>query len=778
LIYDNGTNVGIGTTSPTSRFQSNNASTYNSTTPSGAIIASNLSGGNAIVDIGVDASYLGYIQSRNITNTTVYNLLLNPIGGNVLIGTTTDSGYKLDVNGTGRFSGNLLSNAQLQANSTAGATSGILLSATSGYASSINFSRSGYNNWYIGSPSNSTSLVIGGNADMSTYAFFTLASTGAATFSSSVSVPSTVSGGSYKILSSTASTASREYRIYNDGYGYGDFVIDKATTQGGATFNRELILSSGNLTLGNTPSTGTGNLYAGAATFSSSVTLVDTLNINGSSGNDAVIRLNAPTGQGGNIKYGYNGTNQWYVGTNASGGGENSYTIYGYTANDFKIITNGTERFKILSTGAATFSSSVSISTSNSSLNTQSSFVSFTNTYPSDYTLASISYGTEGQFYYGYLAFNTITTGYANVLTERMRITQAGLVGIGTTSPTRSFQITKTSTAFINAEGSIVAIGSSDTELRFFGNNTETMTVKSGSVGIGTTSPSAKLEVQQSSDNYGYGYSLKNIAGNTWQWVNGGDNNLYIGYNTSTKFFVSNAGNVGIGTSSPNALLTTNQTGTTGYFYSGQQSGTEIAYWYYSASEVQFSSKASTRALTFLTTDTERMRITSGGNILMGMTTAIGTETLNIAGIVSGSANYGILVSLNSSVLTAYAMRFYNAYTTAVVGSITMTASATAYNTGSDYRLKEDLKEIKGIEKVSAIKVYDFKWKGEESRMDGVLAHELQEVLPYAVHGIKDGKDMQAVDYSKIVPVLVKAIQELSAENTSLINRIEALENK
>jgi hypothetical protein len=48
--------------------------------------------------------------------------------------------------------------------------------------------------------------------------------------------------------------------------------------------------------------------------------------------------------------------------------------------------------------------------------------------------------------------------------------------------------------------------------------------------------------------------------------------------------------------------------------------------------------------------------------------------------------------------------------------------------------------------------------------MDGVIAHELQEVLPYAVTGVKDGEDMQGVDYSKIVPVLVKAIQELSAE--------------
>jgi hypothetical protein len=94
-----GGDVGIGTTSPTSKLQSNNASTYNSSTPSGAIVASNLSNGNAIIDIGVDATYLGYIQSRNLTNTTSYNLLLNPLGGNVGIGTTSPSN-KLTVNGT------------------------------------------------------------------------------------------------------------------------------------------------------------------------------------------------------------------------------------------------------------------------------------------------------------------------------------------------------------------------------------------------------------------------------------------------------------------------------------------------------------------------------------------------------------------------------------------------------------------------------------------------------------------------------------------------------
>jgi hypothetical protein len=97
-------------------------------------------------------------------------------------------------------------------------------------------------------------------------------------------------------------------------------------------------------------------------------------------------------------------------------------------------------------------------------------------------------------------------------------------------------------------------------------------------------------------------------------------------------------------------------------------------------------------------------------------------------------------------------------------GGISVSGSSSSYNTSSDYRLKEDLKPIKGLEKLSKINVYDFKWKDSDDRMDGVLAHELQEILPYAVTGIKDGEQIQGVDYSKIVPVLVQAIKELNAK--------------
>ncbi len=92
--------------------------------------------------------------------------------------------------------------------------------------------------------------------------------------------------------------------------------------------------------------------------------------------------------------------------------------------------------------------------------------------------------------------------------------------------------------------------------------------------------------------------------------------------------------------------------------------------------------------------------------------------------------------------------------------------SGVTYNTTSDYRLKTDLKNYNGLDLINKIKTYDFAWKANNSRMYGVMAHELQEILPYMVVGKKDAVDTngkvipQGVDYGVLTPILVKAIQE------------------
>jgi hypothetical protein len=166
----------------------------------------------------------------------------------------------------------------------------------------------------------------------------------------------------------------------------------------------------------------------------------------------------------------------------------------------------------------------------------------------------------------------------------------------------------------------------------------------------------------------------------------------------------------------------------------------------------------------------EKMRITSGGTIqnsLINNTVSSAVKISNNA--AGGNFTYGITIE-DDSTNTGFIL-FAQADGSAV-GSILRSGSSTAYNTTSDYRLKEDLQDFNGLDKVSKIPVYDFKWKSDESRSYGVMAHELQEVLPDAVSGEKDAEEMQGVDYSKIVPLLVKSIQELKAEIEQLKTQI------
>jgi hypothetical protein len=106
------------------------------------------------------------------------------------------------------------------------------------------------------------------------------------------------------------------------------------------------------------------------------------------------------------------------------------------------------------------------------------------------------------------------------------------------------------------------------------------------------------------------------------------------------------------------------------------------------------------------------------------------------------------------------------------VGSIQTAGSGTAYNTSSDQRLKENIADADDAgSKIDAIQVRKFDWKADGEHQDyGMIAQELQTVAPEAVSQGEKEDDMWAVDYSKLVPMLIKEIQ-------SLRNRVEQLEN-
>jgi len=177
---------------------------------------------------------------------------------------------------------------------------------------------------------------------------------------------------------------------------------------------------------------------------------------------------------------------------------------------------------------------------------------------------------------------------------------------------------------------------------------------------------------------------------------------------------------------------------------------------------------------------TTAMTLEATGNLLIGTTTDNGRKLQvngNVDILATGSlfvscatgGNNGIEITNTSNNTSANAIVF-RGWDGSITGSINTYVNVTGYNTSSDYRLKEDLKDYSGLSLINSIKTYNFKWKENDDRMYGVLAHELQSILPYAVTGEKDGKETQGVDYSKIVPLLVKAIQELNTKIENLKN--------
>jgi hypothetical protein len=141
----------------------------------------------------------------------------------------------------------------------------------------------------------------------------------------------------------------------------------------------------------------------------------------------------------------------------------------------------------------------------------------------------------------------------------------------------------------------------------------------------------------------------------------------------------------------------------------------------------------------------------------------------------------GIIFTPASDTATVTACRFTNTAGT-TVGSITTTASATAYATSSDYRLKQNVAPMTdAVSRVSALKPSRFNFIGSQQTVDGFLAHEAAEVVPESVTGTKDAinddgtPNYQGIDQAKLVPLLVAAIQEQQAQISALEARLDAL---
>ncbi len=174
---------------------------------------------------------------------------------------------------------------------------------------------------------------------------------------------------------------------------------------------------------------------------------------------------------------------------------------------------------------------------------------------------------------------------------------------------------------------------------------------------------------------------------------------------------------------------------------------------------------------------TQAMTLDASGNLLVG-TTTIGYASSNST-YYQPAAAYWIN---NHATGTASGTRYIGfGLATVETGSITQNGTtAVLYNTSSDQRLKENIVDApSAIDSVNAIKIRSFDWKADGSHVDyGYIAQELLEVVPEAVSVPADPDEMMGVDFGKLTPRLVKAIQELSAQVTTLQAEINELKAK
>lgn len=579
ISYFTNTDVGIGTTTPSSRLQIDKSSqTIGGTTPNGALLVSSLTAGNAVLEIGVDPTSLSYLQSRNITSTTPYQLLLNPDGGNVGIGNTLPT-YKLDIAG-----GNLrvASNSPLiDFTDSNNADKAWRINAN---GADSKFYIQSYNDAFDSGTTRVTVQHSDGNVGIGT----TSPSEKLEVSGSIASIAAT--DPTFKVQGSDVNYQGR--MRWNTTGNYLEFL----TRYAGTYYTGSLVLDRGNVGI-------------------SATTPLRKLHVAGT------FAVNASTDQ--------------YYGVYVNGAGEGA---------DPNILIgdwhNASATLKWSSAGRAFI------------IDTQYS------TGPGTFKITGNDEAST------FLLIDTV-----------------GRVGIGNTSPDAKLTIgedsSETNVGYIRLRGHDVYesnIYKTATYGIYMDTDTNAKPIRidgsafitgiTGYVGIGTTEPGYTLDVNGGSafrDTLRLISNATNPVVLTWTGTSNGVIDIKDTDTTKIKLLATgnsyiNGGNVGIGTTSPvsaaNYIFTTTN-GTNGSGYITQVNGTTSMYVYSISTESRISEQRAL-PLVFETNGSEKMRITSGGNVGIGTTTPISDAKLHLANAGAEGLEFAVNITTNTNRILSY----------------------------------------------------------------------------------------------------------------------------
>jgi len=296
-------------------------------------------------------------------------------------------------------------------------------------------------------------------------------------------------------------------------------------------------------------------------------------------------------------------------------------------------------------------------------------------------------------------------------------------------------------------------------------------------VGIGTSSPSVALDIEASGwagvdlngtsggeirlqrNNVVYGNIY--ASDNTALVLDSASSNEIVFMDSGTeRMRIDSSGNVSLGN---------------GKFLQFKDSGGTardvITIDAYNGLNINSAGGGSAAPIVFKSNNAETMRIDSSGNLLVGCTSL---PSASVPGLGVDLSNASELRCSHFSTGNSTQIRFLNP--NGEVGSIRTNGSGTNFNTSSDYRLKENVvADWDATTRLKQLNPVRFNFISDaDTTVDGFLAHEVQTVVPEAISGTKDAVDddgnpiYQGIDQSKLVPLLVKTIQELEARIAAL----------